>query len=58
MFKSKYFDLFVIILIILTTVKSVKKFTNTEHFGYIPRVSQVTYRRKRHQGWGESSRSG
>ena len=35
-----------------------KNYNNNEHFGYIKRQSQVTHRRRRHQGWHESARSG
>ena len=57
---SKKYNILMIILTILITVHIVDRFVkkHNEHFGYIPRVSQVTYRRKHHKrGWTESARS-
>ena len=59
MFKSTKYNFLLIIITILITVNVVQNIINRESFGgYIRRQSQVTYRRKHHQGWGESARSG
>jgi len=52
MFRSKYLNLLLIILTVLIIIKK-----NNEHFGYIPRRSQVTQRRK-YNPWSGSARQG
>lgn len=59
MFKSNKFRyLFIIFTILLTII--IIKYKPTEYFGYIPRVNQITHRRRKthRQGWGESARAG
>ena len=58
MYNSKIFKLILIIISFLFTGKVLQNIIQNEHFGYIKRINQTTYRRRTWRARGESARVG